>query len=154
MPSYRNSNSAFIYLASDPSLGPGPWPQWGLLARAWARPGPGLGPGPGQPPLRPWAWAEPGVHRHIYKHVIWITIKEHFEWCCVSIKMRLRAWAEPGVHRQIYKHVIWIKEHFEWCCVSMKNSVENALSSIKLSRLYIWLRARTKMPTEMSTVGN
>ena len=43
------------------------------------RPGPGLGPGPGQPPLRPWAWAEPGVHRQIYKREIWITIKGHFE---------------------------------------------------------------------------
>ena len=35
MPSYRNSDYDLIYLAVDPRLGPGPWPQWGLPARAW-----------------------------------------------------------------------------------------------------------------------
>ena len=47
--------------------GPGTGRAWDPWARPW------------QPPLRPWAWAGPGVHRQIYKRVIRITKRRHFE---------------------------------------------------------------------------
>ena len=50
MPFYRNSNYVFIYLAVEPRLGPGPWPQWGL---PWARSQAGTGPGPRPGPAAP-----------------------------------------------------------------------------------------------------
>ena len=76
MPFYRNSNCALTHLAVDPRVQahglsgvcPGPSPL----------PCPGLEPGPGpEPPLRPWSWARPGVHRQIYKRQILTTIRRH-----------------------------------------------------------------------------